>query len=89
MTDTAPIAAEHMREFVRQGRARPLLQGYFPAPVELDGRWWHVPAEPAPGGDRDAFVLTPAAVAAELATLAARRRAADDALHHGGGADPP
>jgi hypothetical protein len=83
------IAAQRMREFVEQGHARPLLAGYFPVPVEMDGRWWHVPTEPPPELGSDAFVPAPAAVAAELARLAVRRRAADQALHPAGGADSP
>jgi hypothetical protein len=83
------IAAQRMRELVEQGRARPLLPGYFPVPVELDGRWWHVPAQPPPEVDPEAFVPAPAEVAVELARLAARRRAADQALDPAGGADSP
>jgi hypothetical protein len=88
MTTTTPIGAPRMRALVERGRARPLLEGYFPVPVELDGWWWHVPAQPPPGVGRDAFVPTPAEIADELVRLAARRRAADDAVH-GGGVESP
>jgi hypothetical protein len=86
---TATIAAQRMRELVEQGHAWPLLAGYFPVPVELDGRWWHVPTQPTPAVDLDSFVPAPAAVADELARLAARRRAADDAMRRGDWMDPP
>lgn len=88
MTVTTAIAAQRMQELVEQGHAWPLLAGYFPVPVEMDGCWWHVPAQPPPGVDPSAFVPAPAAVADELGQLTARCRGADDAVHRGGGTDP-
>lgn len=89
MTTTAAIAAQPMQELLEQGHARPLLEGYFPVPVKLNGRWWHVPTQPPPGVDPDAFVPAPAATADEYARLAARRCAADNAAHRCSSIAPP
>ncbi|MHA6797546.1 hypothetical protein ACVGVM_29165 (plasmid) [Pseudonocardia bannensis] len=73
----ATITAADMRRLLAEGRARPLLAGHFPVPVELDERWWHVPDT---GGEAGDFVPAPAELAATFAQLAARRRAADAAV---------
>lgn len=76
MTRPVAIAAARMRELIDHGAARPLLPGRFPTPVELDGRWWHLPDT----ADDELFVLASAPAAAQLTRLDIRRRAAEAAV---------
>lgn len=83
MNRPVAIAAGRMRELAEQGAARPLLPGRFPTPVELDGRWWHLPEDAVD----EQFVLAPASVAAQLTRLDIRRGAGAAAVarYDGGG----
>ncbi|MGD9531937.1 MAG: hypothetical protein AB7I38_11620 [Dehalococcoidia bacterium] len=67
------VATTRMRKLVDAGIARPLLPGRFPVPVELEGRWWHVPS----AGTEVVFVPAARALAAQLADLDARYLAAN------------
>jgi hypothetical protein len=88
VTGTDTVDAASMQQLLAQGRARPLLEGHFPVPVELDGQWWHVPADPPPGADPGVFVPAPARLAAQFERLAARRHAADEAARRAGCGPP-
>lgn len=77
----ASIPAGQMREHLAAGRARPLLPGYFPVPVVLDGQWWHVPVTDTADRDRREFVPATAEQTTRFTALAGRRAAADQAVH--------
>lgn len=76
MTHARAIPAVDMEQLLESGRARALLDGHFPVPVEIDGQWWHVPADPPANSGIGDFVQAAESLAAEFARLAARRRAA-------------
>jgi hypothetical protein len=44
---TEVISEDRMRTLVDTGAAQPLLPGFFPAPVRVDGVWWYSPLDAA------------------------------------------
>jgi hypothetical protein len=70
------LAAARVLELLQDGAARPLLEGHFPVPVQIDGQWWHVPTNPASGAEPDTFVPADSALVAEFDRLARRSYAA-------------
>jgi hypothetical protein len=80
----ATLAAAEVHELLQAGTARPLLEGHFPVPVQIDGKWWYVPTNPATGAEPDTFVPADNALAAEFEQLARRRRAAETAVRDRG-----
>ncbi len=69
-----------MRGHIADGTARALLPGHFPVPVELDGRWWHVPDEVPDETADEVFVPADGVQARLFAALARRQAAAEHAV---------
>ena len=63
------------------GHARPLLAERYPVPVQLGGRWWHLP-DPDSADSAGDFVPATESDAACYEQLAGRLRAADAAIGH-------
>jgi hypothetical protein len=66
------IPESRMRWLVETGQAHPLLPGFFPAPVQVDGVWWFSPLD----ATNHHYVRASAADARHYEQLALRHRIA-------------